>query len=86
MENCPVNKNFTKIPRFGREGNPYWRCILLFQCNFSTQERVDPFGRDIAARTTAVGTGQGEALAGRAYPRSSSIAAISCRGQRQGAM
>jgi len=31
METCPIKKNFMKIPRFGREGNRYWRGFLLFQ-------------------------------------------------------
>jgi hypothetical protein len=38
METCPIKKNFMKIPRFGREGYPYWRGILLFQCKFLNAE------------------------------------------------
>ena len=38
-----------KIPRFGREGNPYWRCILLFQRKFLDAEAGPIRLADIAA-------------------------------------
>jgi hypothetical protein len=40
--------------RFGREGNLYWRGILLFQCKFLNAE-AGPFGRNIAAGLVKAG-------------------------------
>jgi hypothetical protein len=55
MKTCPIKKNFMKIPRFGREGNPYWRGILLFQCKFPMPKASYRFGSNIAAGLVKAG-------------------------------
>jgi hypothetical protein len=78
METCPIKKNLIKVARFGREGNPYWRGILLFQRKYlNAGKQARPFGRDIAAGLMKAGIRAGQDTRSRAYPRSSSNAAIS---------
>jgi hypothetical protein len=77
METCPITKNFMKIPRFGREGNPYWRCILLFQRKFLNAEAGPIRLADIAAGRMKGGIRAWRGTHGQAHPRSSSNAAIS---------